>query len=97
MVVLWIHLKYRAGFTPQGSLALSIPDDEHREYALCTVDRFYDLQGLRIHIAMLWSFQVYGVHINYKHLSLHIQPVFNALTIFFHSNDIRWSGHNTWI
>lgn len=40
MVVLWIHLNYRAGFTPQGSLALSVPDDEHCEYVLCIVDRF---------------------------------------------------------
>lgn len=34
---------------------------------------FFDLQGLRIHIKVLWSFQVY-TSID-KHLSLHIQPV----------------------
>lgn len=36
MVVLWAHLKYRAGFTPQDSLAFSVPDGEHGEYVRCS-------------------------------------------------------------
>lgn len=31
-----------------------------------------------------------------KHLSLHIQLVSSTDHMYFHSNDIRWSGLNTW-